>query len=320
MAIEFHCPHCDKLLKTGDDKAGVSAKCPGCSEIVTVPAASPARAEAEVFAPRAVKSSPPPADESAEFKHCPMCGEQIRMNAVKCRYCGEQVNDAEPTGDRFEPTVVEMSSIFEKAWELYKANLGLCIGVNFLWALLCGMTAVPMVIVASLADAGGVDNDLAPILILPLILLSYALLLFLGLGMIKFTLKLARGQQAQLQDLFSGGGLFLTAVGAAVLFGLMYIPGILLCVIPGIFVVLMFWPFLHVIVDRHAGVTESLSLARSITTGNLLTGFLMFLINVALQFAGTIACYVGLLFTMPLIMLIYAVAYLMMSGQIRARR
>ncbi|MAG94651.1 MAG: hypothetical protein CMJ48_13030 [Planctomycetaceae bacterium] len=38
MAIEFNCSHCDKLLKTPDDKAGRGAKCPGCGEMITVPA------------------------------------------------------------------------------------------------------------------------------------------------------------------------------------------------------------------------------------------------------------------------------------------
>lgn len=37
MPIEFHCPHCDKLLKTQDDKAGWQVNCPGCGGPLTVP-------------------------------------------------------------------------------------------------------------------------------------------------------------------------------------------------------------------------------------------------------------------------------------------
>ena len=37
MTIEFSCSHCDKVLKTSDDKAGRRAKCPQCGEAVTVP-------------------------------------------------------------------------------------------------------------------------------------------------------------------------------------------------------------------------------------------------------------------------------------------
>jgi len=39
VAIEFSCPHCHHVLRTGDDKAGLSAKCPACSEIIWVPLA-----------------------------------------------------------------------------------------------------------------------------------------------------------------------------------------------------------------------------------------------------------------------------------------
>ncbi|MBI5757955.1 MAG: hypothetical protein HZA46_05505 [Planctomycetales bacterium] len=37
MPIEFHCPHCDKYLKTNDDKAGMQVNCPGCSGPLTIP-------------------------------------------------------------------------------------------------------------------------------------------------------------------------------------------------------------------------------------------------------------------------------------------
>ena len=37
MAIEFTCPQCDHLLRTAEDKAGLSAKCPACGEAIWVP-------------------------------------------------------------------------------------------------------------------------------------------------------------------------------------------------------------------------------------------------------------------------------------------
>ncbi|MGH7128003.1 MAG: hypothetical protein ACREJB_12880 [Planctomycetaceae bacterium] len=40
MTIDFHCPHCQKLLRTGDDKAGLAARCPQCAATLTVPVAA----------------------------------------------------------------------------------------------------------------------------------------------------------------------------------------------------------------------------------------------------------------------------------------
>lgn len=37
MAIEFHCDHCGKLIRTAEDNAGKRGKCPSCHQSVYIP-------------------------------------------------------------------------------------------------------------------------------------------------------------------------------------------------------------------------------------------------------------------------------------------
>lgn len=114
MAISFNCAHCGKTLKTTDDKAGLRAKCPGCGEIVVVPAAELLGA-ADVFVeeedPLADEQPPPArvrrASSGAETaaRTCPMCGAQNPRRARSCGACGEPfetLEEREPRRRGFE--------------------------------------------------------------------------------------------------------------------------------------------------------------------------------------------------------------------------
>ncbi len=104
MTIEFHCPNCQKLLRTRDDKAGSKAKCPGCGEPVSVPSAGDAPEDpiedfddgAEEYDWGGTEESFPPPGMIA----CPMCGESISARASACPHCGEAVGYTGGAGTR----------------------------------------------------------------------------------------------------------------------------------------------------------------------------------------------------------------------------
>ena len=118
MSIKFHCTQCGRAITAPDSGAGRKGKC-SCGAVVTVPRASqvPQAAprndvlDAEVLPAEPVlddlsqepplppaepdtygfanESSAPAAAPAEQRRPCPMCGEMIALNAIKCRFCNE---------------------------------------------------------------------------------------------------------------------------------------------------------------------------------------------------------------------------------------
>lgn len=339
MTIEFHCPHCQKLLKTADDKAGVRANCPGCGEPVTVPdpalAAAGEAAQADSsWAPEtpsaAATGDPAAAEREPAVEHspdetttCPMCGARIKAAATKCRFCGESL------GERRSgvPTQIDAGEILSRSWELYLSQFWMVFGVVWIaivieLAVNFGGQIVQGAISFGMMRAAGGGPNAVGILVatygisLLFMLVNFAVNSYLAAGLHVALLKLGRGERAELGDLFTGGRFFWRFFWGNLLFTIMLYVGLLLLIVPGIIVALMFWPFLYVIVDRNVGVIESLRQSRELTTGNYLAPFVLFLAGMGIGLAGLLALCIGLFPAIPFVALIFAVAYCGMSGQL----
>lgn len=144
MSIEFHCNHCGKLLRTGDDKAGRSAACPGCGGTITVPGdeepewidALDEELEDDWSESFGGSAAPPhPFPRQPRMRNCPMCGEPIPRRAPRCRFCGEE----------FDRTGYETPQRGSSA--LAGASLGTGIGA-LACTVCCGCFSLPLSITA----------------------------------------------------------------------------------------------------------------------------------------------------------------------------
>jgi len=101
VPIQVTCPTCQGMFNAPDSAAGKKAKCPKCGGVIQIPEpAVEEDIEEEIVDAEADVASPftdddfdvePPAalPAASDRKPCPMCGEMIQKDAVKCRYCGE---------------------------------------------------------------------------------------------------------------------------------------------------------------------------------------------------------------------------------------
>ncbi|MCC7334309.1 MAG: hypothetical protein IT422_04410 [Pirellulaceae bacterium] len=211
------------------------------------------------------------------------------------------------------PTAVDAGSIISFAMEVWKANLKLLVGITVVFLGATWGLAIAQYLVTLIFEQLG-QEWVGLILGMGINLVSAAVSIFLGIGQVQITLKLLRGQPAQFGDLFAGGPRFLPVLGASLLGGFAVWLGFIACIVPGLLLILFFWPFYWLVVDERTGVIESFGVAYSIAKVNVGTSVIIWLVSMGVVILGAIALLVGLLFALPLVSLISGTAYLMMAG------
>lgn len=132
---------------------------------------------------------------------------------------------------------------------------------------------------------------------------------FLGLGIVRVGLNIVSGQAFTINLLFSQAGKTLRAFVAQIIFGLMVGLGLLLLVVPGLYLACRFGYYKIAIVDKDMGIIEAFNYSSQLTENNKMSilglGVLLFLIIIG----GLLALVVGLIFAIPLITLAWIVSY-----------
>ena len=150
------------------------------------------------------------------------------------------------------------------------------------------------------------------------IIVSQTLSIFLSLGLVRIGLNLVSGKEVSVAMLFGEGRKLLRAIVASILFGIMFAVGLLLLVVPGVYLALRYGQYLTAIVDRDLGIMDSFKYSSSITTNNRLSLLGLWLLCLLVVLAGALACFVGLIFAMPVAWLSTVVAYRWMQYGHRA--
>ncbi|HEY0982828.1 MULTISPECIES: hypothetical protein [unclassified Schlesneria] len=323
MTIDFHCPHCEKFLKTTEDKAGLQAKCPGCGGVITIPGATGAEFPNEATSD--MSPPPVPGGTGSQLRECPVCRAEVSDSAIRCRTCGEvfpssSVIVAGRSAGQREIRPFPPGEVIEEAWRIFMQKMGLMCGALFVMVFLSliagGFVFLLAVVAGFLSDTG---NQVGAAVGWTCFGIGYLLLLYFNLyiqiGYMILSLKVAREEHAELSDLFTGGRYVVRVLLNSLVFALIVMVGLVLLVVPGLFAIVMLWPFSYLIIDKNYRGLESLKRAKSLTEGNLGSIFLIFCVCFLCNLAGSLACYVGMLLTIPYVCLLLALSYDRMSCQ-----
>lgn len=133
--------------------------------------------------------------------------------------------------------------------------------------------------------------------------------LFLSLGFTKIMLLLVQDEFVRVADMFNNFRIFLSYFVASFLYGIAVALGILLLVLPGIFIAIRFQFFPYFILEQKdssfTALQKSYYLSQNLTVELFLFGVLV----VALNVAGILLLGIGIIFTYPLTTMATAVIY-----------
>jgi hypothetical protein len=247
------------------------------------------------------------------------------------------------TTPQFAGIPFTVSDVFNWSWETFKNRLWPCIyifwgavGIN--WGISFAqnmLVAVMTAVIHEQAFFQGINFLLA--------IVSMVIQVWLGIGMALGLLKIARGEPVSFDVLFSGGRYLVTAILASIVVALLVgavvvIPafvlgvafyvlrdqgsaGVIAIVLGGaliavlvIYLAARVGQFYYLVIDRNAGVIDSIRLSWQLTEGRAGTIILVYLLQFLLALAGVIALCVGLIFTLPLANLMQIVTYLALAG------
>lgn len=216
--------------------------------------------------------------------------------------------------------IIDAGDVISTSWAIFKVDYGITIGGVFVANVLMQSVAIVQqilgTVIEALQDRG--DNSTASILtilVLCCMPLNFFIQTFVQLGQARLLLNVARGEHAQISDLFSGGRYFWRMVGSSILFSIIVGLGMLACLIPGIIWALMYLTYTYALVDQDPRGTQCLSIARAASKDNLGALLVIVIASIGINILGGLMFCVGILATLPLTFLITAVAYLKMTGQ-----
>jgi uncharacterized membrane protein len=178
----------------------------------------------------------------------------------------------------------DIVQLFKDAWELFKNNV----------SPLLGGYLVAMVVIS----ASGL------VYIGPLVLSGP-----LMLGMFKMARLAVNGEPVEFSELFSGFQRFLDAFVANLLTTLFTVIGMVFCIIPGLFIGLMYmltYLFMH---DDKLAFWDAMEASRRTVMNNPVQWILLWLALCLFNLLGVLVCCVGLILTGPVSLLVVTLAY-----------
>ena len=214
---------------------------------------------------------------------------------------------------------VDIVGVLRRAMELTNRRFGLILGIGVVYLILTGAVQGGLEFLSRQMGLSSVGilpggllagSPLAKQYAHPVIaLVSWAITTFLQLGLTRVALNLASGDEVSVGTLFSQGDKLLRSLGAGILYFLVVAAGLLLLIVPGVYLALKFSMYQSALVDKNMGVIEAFKYSSRLTQNNKLSLIGLGLLSILVVLAGALALLVGLIYAIPVVTIALALAY-----------
>jgi uncharacterized membrane protein len=147
-------------------------------------------------------------------------------------------------------------------------------------------------------------------------LLSTLVSMLVNFSLIYISLKFVDGQPVEYTDLYRGFTLkkVINYIAASFLYWIMVGVGLILLVVPGVYLAVTFGQFSYAIVDKDLGIIDAFKYSKQITSGEKLHLIGFWLATIGVIILGALALLVGLIWAIPTAMVAGAYVYRKLSS------
>jgi hypothetical protein len=210
-----------------------------------------------------------------------------------------------PTNGLERDYQLDIGGCISRSWELVKANFWPSVGITALIMLVTmAINQVLGLFTRPAIDAMISEHRVSPggiaIIVLTTFVSCPIYTVFMA-GLFKYYLKLIRGEEAGIGDAFSGFG---RSTGQLVLLSLVIniltLIGYVLCLLPGIYLVVAWFFSIPLVIDRQMGFWQAMEASRKMVNKHWFLVFVFLLVYGLLSMAGILACCIGIFVTLPI--------------------
>lgn len=176
---------------------------------------------------------------------------------------------------------IDIGSAVKRGWALVMANLPVLAGATVLaWAIGVGLGFLPIIGWAAGVLLGSILHG----------------------GVLYMFIRRIRGEDVQLGDMFAGFNIApVPLILAGLLCGALTAVGLVLCILPGIYLAVSYLFVLPLVIDKKLDFWPAMEVSRQVVTKYWWSMFLFVIVLILIVCAGALACGLGLIIAMPVV-------------------